>query len=236
MNIADSAKNYRCERFPLQFASFIVYLHLQFPNTTAGRRPKGAELRGYCTPTGRVSGEVLSNIVVFMSNKKYTLVAWTENGRLRMVPSLINECSLPYRERIEWLENHYPEDENEIGWLMARSRTHERFARFLLSVGHAREAYLEYANAAMVCTLCSDTLWLQGENCEFPTLPLLYRFLSMHRQCLMLALKDEYIRNLYRGSDLEGHYLFFTLDDRSTNREFSEINESMRAWRFGEAG
>ena len=218
----------------MQFASFIVYLHPQFPDTTAGRRPKGAELRGYCTLTGRVSGEVLSNIVVFMSNKKYTLVAWTDNGRLRMVPSLINECSLPYRERIEWLDSHYPDDDDEIGWLLKRSRAHERFAGFLLSVGHPREAYLEYANAAMVCTLCSDGLWLQGENCGFPTLPLLYRFLSMHRQCLMLALKDEYIRNLYRGGDLEGHYLFFTLDDRITNRELSESYESMRAWRFGD--
>lgn len=171
-----------------------------------------------------------------MSYKKYTLAAWTENGRLRMVPSLVHECSIPYRERIEWLENHYPDDDNEIGWLMAQSRAHERFARFFLSVGHQRDAYKEYENAAMVCAYCSDELWLQGEACDYPALPLLYRFLSMHRRCVILAMKDEYLKNLYRDSTLEGHYLFFTLDDRNLEREFSECYESMRAWRFGNVG
>ena len=156
-----------------------------------------------------------------MSSKKYTLVAWTDGGELRMVPSLVNIAAEPYRERIEHLEARWEEVEDEIGWLLARSRAHERFARFLLSV---------------VCAWCSDELWLQGESCDFPALPLLYRFLSMHRQCIRLALKDEYLRHRYKGSDLEGHYLFFTLDDRITEQEFSESRESMRAWRFGSDG
>ena len=129
-----------------------------------------------------------------MSNKKYALVAWIEKGELRMVPSLVNIASEPYRERIEQLEARWEDVEDEMGWLLSRSRAHERFARFLLSVGYQREAYEEYKNAAMVCAYCSDELWLQGESCDFPALPLLYRFLSMHRQCIMLALKDDYIR------------------------------------------
>lgn len=168
-----------------------------------------------------------------MSSKKYTLVAWTGNGSLRMAPSLVNVASEPYRERIGQLEARWEEVEDEVGWLLARSRAHERFARFLLSIGHPREAYGEYKKAAMVCAYCSDELWLQGESCDFPALPLLYRFLSMHRQCVRLALKDEYLSRCYKGSDLEGQYLFFTLDDRITDREFSESYASMRAWRFG---
>ncbi|MBR1888167.1 MAG: hypothetical protein IJ813_06840 [Bacteroidales bacterium] len=170
-----------------------------------------------------------------MSSKNYTLVAWTEKGNLRMVPSLVNVAAEPYKERIERLEAQWEDVEDEIGWLLARSRAHERFARFLLSVGYPREAYEEYRNAAMVCAWCSDGLWLQGEACDFPALPLLYRFLSMHRQCVRLAMKDEFLRNRYKGSDLEGHYLFFTLDDQITDREFSESYASMRAWRFGKA-
>ncbi len=69
-----------------------------------------------------------------MSSKNYTLVAWTENGNLRMVPSLVNVAAEPYK-----------------------------------------------------------------------------------------------------GSDLEDHYLFFSLDDQITDREFSESYASMRAWRFGKA-
>lgn len=167
-----------------------------------------------------------------MSNTNYTLVAWTESGKLRMVPSLVNIAAEPYKETIARLEAMWEDVEDEIGWLLARSRAHERFARFLLSVGYPREAYQEYRNAAMVCAWCSDELWLQGESCDFPALPLLYRFLSMHRQCVTLALKDEFLKNRYKGSDLEDHYLFFTLDDRITERELSESRESMRAWNF----
>ena len=94
----------------------------------------------------------------------------------------------------------------------------------------------EYKNAAMVCAYCSDRLWLQGEACDFPVLPLLYRFLSMHRQCVKLSLKDEFLRNRYKDSELEGHYLLFTLDDQNLEREFSECYESMKAWRFGKVG
>ena len=172
-------------------------------------------------------------LLCFMSNKKYTLVAWTENGQLRMIPSLINECSLPYRERIEWLDGHYPDDDNEIGWILARSRAHETLARFFLSVGRPREAYLEYENAALVCAWCSDGLWLQGTRCDFPALPLLYRFLSMHRRCVLLACKSPLIKGMYEGSDLERHYRFFTLDDVMDDREINAELESIRAWKFG---
>ena len=152
-----------------------------------------------------------------------------------MVPSLIHVASKPYRDRIERVESRWEEVNDEIGWLLAQSRAHEDFARFLLRVGHPRKAYVEFENAARVCTWCSDTLWLQGESCDFPALPLLYRFLSMHRKCILLTLKDEFLKNRYRGSDLEGHYLFFTLDDQNTEREFSECYENMRAWRFGKS-
>lgn len=171
-----------------------------------------------------------------MSSKNYTLVAWTENGEVRMVPSLVNVAAEPYKDRIVRLEARWENVEDEIGWLLARSRAHEKFARFLLSVGYPREAYEEYKNAAMVCAYCSDRLWLQGEACDFPVLPLLYRFLSMHRQCVKLSLKDEFLRNRYKDSELEGHYLLFTLDDQNLEREFAECYENMKAWRFGKVG
>ena len=224
---------YAIIKMPLAEPDLFCIFASEFPNTTSRAKALRAVLRGYCTLTGRVSGEVLSNTVVFMSNKKYTLVAWTEKGQLRMIPSLINECSLPYRERIEWLDGHYPADDNEIGWILARSRAHETLARFFLSVGRPREAYLEYENAALVCAWCSDDLWLQGTRCDFPALPLLYRFLSMHRKCVLLACKSPLIKGMYEGSDLERHYHFFTLDEVMDDREINAELESIRAWEFG---
>ena len=137
---------------------------------------------------------------------KYTLAAWTENGEVRMIPSLINEMSVPYREKIERIEAQWETVENEIGWLLARSRAHEDFARFLLRVGHPREAYEEFKNAAEVCTLCSDELWLQGDTCDFPALPLFRRFLAMHRQCMLLVRNDRYLQGRYLGSQFDSRY------------------------------
>jgi hypothetical protein len=168
-----------------------------------------------------------------MCNKKYALAAWTERGEVRMVPSLVYEAARPYRERIEKLEARYEDYEDEVGWLLSLSRAHEAYARFFLRVGLPREAYFEYSKAATVCAWCSDSLWLQGVSCDFPTLPLLHRFLAMHRECVRLARKDQCLALVYEDSELEGMYLSFTRDDRETDEEFEKVLDYMRAWRFG---
>lgn len=168
-----------------------------------------------------------------MANKKYTLAAWTENGQVRMIPSLVNELSVPYREKIERLKGLWQEVENEVGWLLAQSRAHEEFARFLLRVGYPNEAYVEFENAAKVCLYCSDSLWLQGVRGDFPTLPLYYRFLAMHRQCLQLTKESPILKNCYEEGELKGLYLWLTIDDREWDEEFDRCIESRKAWRFG---
>ena len=50
-----------------------------------------------------------------MSSKNYTLVAWTENGEVRMVPSLVNVAAEPYKDRIARLEARWENVEDEIG-------------------------------------------------------------------------------------------------------------------------
>ena len=170
-----------------------------------------------------------------MENKKYTLVAWTEKGEVHMIPSMVNELSIPYRQRIAELEGRWKDidDDNEVAWLITRSKAHESLARFFLRVGRPQEAYEEYSNAAIVCATCSDHFWLQGVRAEFPTLPLLYRFLAMHRKALELAKKHPVLKNRYEGGQLEGLYLLFTWDDWESEKEFEEASQIRRAWRFG---
>ena len=168
-----------------------------------------------------------------MSNKKYSLVAWTEKAEVRMIPSLINECSLPYRERIAYLEDRQGAFRSKAAWLLERSRAHEALARFFLRVGRPREAYLEYANAAEVCAICYDEIRVQGDRCDVPVLPLYKRFLAMHSYCLELSGKYPVLRRCYEGSQLESHFLWFTLDAREEGRELQEARKSCRAWRFG---
>lgn len=153
-----------------------------------------------------------------MSNKKYSLVAWTEKGRVRMIPSLVNEVSIPYRETIERLKNRERVFRDKVAWLHARSRAHERFARFLLHVGHPREAYVEFENAAEVCTLCPDERWNYGDIGFFPDLSLFRRFLSMHAECLRLVEEDRFVRIVYEGSQLQHDYRNFTRDFREMDR------------------
>ena len=168
-----------------------------------------------------------------MSNKKYSLVAWTEKAEVRMIPSLINECSLPYRERITRLEESQNAFRSKAAWLLERSRAHEALARFFLRVGRPREAYLEYANAAEVCAICYDELRVQGDRCDVPMQPLYKRFLAMHTLCLELAGKHAVLHRCYEGSRLQSHFLWFTLDAREDARELQEARKSCRAWRFG---
>jgi hypothetical protein len=168
-----------------------------------------------------------------MANKKYTLAAWTDRGQVRMIPSLVNELSVPYRDRIERLQASYRDVENEVGWLLSRSRAHEEFARFLMRVGYPKEALTEYENAARVCTLCSDELWVDGDYGYAPPLPLLYRFLAMHRECRKLSSEHPILKEVYRSSGLEEKYMWYTADMRECRSEIKAVLETQRAWKFG---
>ena len=166
-----------------------------------------------------------------MPSKKYTLVAWTEKGEVRMIPSLINDAAEPYKRRITYLESLSEDVEDEIGWLIAQSRAHEAFARFLLSVGHPREAYVEFGNAALVCT----GFRVQDEDCDSPIRALLSRFLAMHSECVKLAQKDRPIARTYEGSELQRHYFYYTRDSIEMKKELNETLDSMKAWKFGKS-
>ena len=170
-----------------------------------------------------------------MENKSkcYALVAWFRNGELRMIPSLVRECSIPYEQNIDRLWQEFRVNDDEIGQLLKISREHEAFARFLMSVGDKTAAYHQYEQAALVCTWCSDKYWLQGEYVDFPVLPLLHRFLSMHRVCRRMAADSDLLRYKYVGSELQGDYLTFTYDDWVDEQEFKEYIEYRKACRFG---
>lgn len=116
-----------------------------------------------------------------MAFKSYSLVAWTEEGKVRMVPSLVNEMKVPYEEKIARLESR--EYDDELEWLLERSRAWEEYAEFFLDLGYFRQAYRCYENAALSTTPGSDLLWVQDLDSERPVMPLYYRFLAMHGKC-----------------------------------------------------
>ena len=70
-------------------------------------------------------------------SKSYSLVAWTENGQVRMIPSLVNEMKVPYEEKIARIESQ--DYQNEVGWLIAQSRAWEEYARFFLQLDYFKQ-------------------------------------------------------------------------------------------------
>ena len=167
-----------------------------------------------------------------MANKSYSLVAWTEKGQVRMIPSLVNEMKMPYEEKIARLDSLEYDDEQE--WLLDKSRAWEEYAEFYLSAGYYRQAYRCFENAALVISPCSDLLWVQDMNSERPVMPLYYRFLAMHDKCKQLIGLHQELKNEYKGSRLERNYLFYTEDERREWREMCDSYQSMKAWNFGE--
>lgn len=165
-----------------------------------------------------------------MAKKSYSLVAWTEKGQVRMIPSLVNEMKVPYEEKIARLDSLEYNDEQE--WLLDRSRAWEEYAEFYLSAGYYRQAYQCFESAALVISPCSDLLWVQDMNSERPVMPLYYRFLAMHGKCKQLIGQHLELQNEYNGSRLERNYLFYTEDERREWRQMQESYQSMKAWTF----
>ena len=170
-----------------------------------------------------------------MENKSncYVLVAWTRGGQLRMIPSLVKECSVPYQEKIDRMWEELDFDRHEVNSLLKISREHEAYARFLMSVGDKGGAYFQYEQAALVCTWCSDEHWLQGTYVDFPDVPLLRRFLSMHAVCRRMAAESDLLRYKYEGSQLQRDYLTFTYDEYVDYQEYKDYQEYRKACRFG---
>ena len=169
-----------------------------------------------------------------MAEKHPTLVAWTDHGELRMIPSLVEESAALFRERIERLERDWDfEARDEIGWLIERSSAYEALACYYLRLGCTEQAFDAYESAALQCCYCSDRLWLQGVCCDYPTLPLLGRFHAMHVLCRDLSRSSQALRQRYLESDVRCWYLAFTTDEREMDREWREISTLKRAWQFG---
>ena len=93
--------------------------------------------------------------------KFYQLVAWTEIGQVKMIPSLLAELAEPYVERIQG-----DEDESEV-W--------------------GENAFLRYADAAITVTNCSDCCWKDAEVGYLLHTPLGHRFLAMYNYCSQIA-------------------------------------------------
>lgn len=181
------------------------------------------------------------------NSKNYQLVAWTEQGHVRMIPSLACEreyelldevirakkeldCKMSKRDRHGRFTISPKE---EIEGFIAISRAYEKVADYYTETGKIRDAYQMLTDAANCCTGCSDWLWIYDDNSFYPTIPLLRRFYAMHGRVLQLVRQHLSLWKLYRGSSLESNYLTFSADRFLLQEEVREADAWRKAMHLG---
>lgn len=181
------------------------------------------------------------------NSKTYSLVAWTENGRIRLAPELSKEaeCSLldelcaltdDFRVRSDERDRHgrfTMTPKEEIDGRIAISAAYEKLADFYLETEAVNKAWWALTRAAKCCADCSDGLWVHSGSSFHPAVPLVRRFYAVHSRVLQIARRCDRLRELYRGSELEQDYLTFSQDRRLCREEIREADEWRRAMYFG---
>jgi len=167
--------------------------------------------------------------------KTYQLMAWTDKGQVKMIPSLVAELAEPYIRQIQAADDEPRArgEKAETDQLIRRSRAYEALARFFLRVGYWEDAFLQYAQAAMVVTFCSDELWIDADEGFLLHTPLEHRFLSMYGRCKQLAEDHPTIKESTQWETLNRRHRTVTEVHRIWADEFREVSRSARAWRFG---
>lgn len=165
--------------------------------------------------------------------KTSQLVAWTENGRVRMLPSLVRQLAQPYIEQIEDIESLRPFNFREQPkYLIQLSRAYEDLGRFYERVGYIRNAFDAYAAAAIEVTNVDDFWWCDCDEGFVLSMPFRGRFFTMYGQCRRLLRKHPALRNTAAFAALMDDYKRVTAVTGIWHEELEEGMENARAWHF----
>lgn len=166
-------------------------------------------------------------------NKKYTLVAWTEKGQVRMIPSLAVEFARPMADRINTLAQTWVDVLDEPRYIMELSRAHEALARFLESLGYTLPAFREWVAAADTCCCCDDFYWLDCDDGYILAKPFAGRFFAMYDECKRMLQEHPQLRKARCYDRIKADFNVVTLVSRIWDEQDRECMEKRRAWRFG---
>lgn len=173
--------------------------------------------------------------ISFVMTKKYQLMAWTEKGQVKMIPSLVSELAEPYVRKIQAIaqEPRAHDEDKEADRLIRHSRAHEALGRFFLRVGYWEDAFLQFAEAALTITNCPDELWNDAEVGFLLYTPLEHRFLAMYNRCRDMADEHPAIKGSVQWGKLLHEWHRVTEVHQIWRDEFREVTQTSKAWRFG---
>lgn len=169
----------------------------------------------------------------------HQLVAWTDKGRVRMIPSMITAYVQAELNAINHLSDRIRyRTEYETDDLLRISRMYEKLAVGLLRLGQTEDAFEQFAQAAQCCLASSD--WEDTEWGEILCKPLRGRFFAMLGQCKDLIRKHPRLKYIWEESGLQqscDHVTYaFRCFETSWNDMAGDVNkakEYTKALRFG---
>jgi len=147
--------------------------------------------------------ELFIEILIVMASV-YQLVAWTDKGKVKMIPSQVTAFISEELEEIETLTDRIGfGTHHEIQDILQVSSSYEKFGHGLLALGKPEEAFIQYARAAKCCLRCSERHWHVYEYYETVSKPLRARFFAMYLECKELVRKYPYLELEWDKSGLE---------------------------------
>ena len=134
--------------------------------------------------------------------KSYQLVAWTDKGQVRMIPSEIHAFLHGELDKINRLIDRIRyKTWHEIHDTLEVSSAYEKLGLELLDLGQIGDAFQQFAAAAHCCT-ASDNNWEDTEYGEILCKPLRGRFFAMFCQCKDLVHRYPKLRYAWEESGL----------------------------------
>ena len=172
--------------------------------------------------------------------KSYQLVAWTDKGQVKMIPSEITDFLHKELEGINRLSDRIRyKTYHEVHDLLQVSSAYEKLGTQLLDLGQIEDAFIQFSQAALCCT-ASGNNWTDTEWGEMLCKPLHGRFFAMFCQCKDLVRKYPKLRFAWEESGLQQQCDFITYPDRvfeiewnGMSGDFDEASHFNKALNFG---
>ena len=172
--------------------------------------------------------------------KSYQLVAWTDKGRVRMLPSEVNTFLHEELDKINRLSDRIRYNTcHEVHDLLEWSCAYEKLALQLLDLGQVEDAFRQLSQAALCCTAS----WNNWEDTEWGYVlckPLRGRFFAMFCASKDLVRKYPMLQYVWEDSGLQeacdhltDAYRCFELECYGDSGEVREARNYNRALQFG---
>lgn len=169
----------------------------------------------------------------------YQLVAWTDKGQIRMIPSEVTAYLHAETDSIDRMaENIRFRTFHERGDIFRVSQAYEKLAVRMLDLGRTEDAFELYVQAAQCCL--SSNEWQDTEWGEILCKPLRGRFFAMYCSCKDLVRKYPKLKYNWDESGLRDslNSVTYAFDcfENEWNASFGDPKEAQaysRALNFG---